>query len=81
MSRLMEALHQSISDLIIDPRDAREYERADDLCQEIWRWCTTMGYTPWKFCMDRYCSCKLMLSEWEPDLLPGPWGARRGAGE
>lgn len=71
MSTLMAALHRSIEAIIIDPRDAGEYARADETCQEIWQWSTLMGITPWRYCLDRYCSCKLMLSEWEPDVLPG----------
>jgi len=71
MSTLIAALHRSIEDIIIDPRDYREYERADNICAEIWQWSTTMGITPWSYCLDRYCSCKMMLSEWEPDVLPG----------
>lgn len=70
MTALINALHRAISDIIIDPLDQRAYDTADDTCQAIWQWCTTMGYTPWKFCMDRYCSCKVMLSEWEPQTLP-----------
>lgn len=71
MTRLMSDLHRAIADIIIDPRDERAYEQADDRCQEIWQWSTTMGVTPWRYCLDRYCSCKMMLSEWEPDMLPG----------
>jgi hypothetical protein len=70
MRALMTALHASIADIIIDPRDTRQYERCDDLCQEIWQWATLMGHNPWGYCLDRYCSCKLMLSEWEPQTLP-----------
>ena len=77
MTALINALHTAISDIIVDPTDSRAYERADDTCQEIWQWCTSMGYTPWKFCLDRYCSCKVMLSEWEPQTLPFDTGGGR----
>lgn len=69
--RLINSLHSLISDIIIDPRDENAYHRADDICQEIWQWCTSIDTTPWSLCLDRYCSCKLMLSEWEPQALPG----------
>lgn len=71
MSRLLTTLHQAISDIIIDPLDTSSYAKADDTCQAIWQWCTSFGITPWSYCLDRYCSCKVMLSEWEPDQLPG----------
>lgn len=82
IERLMTSLHDEISSLIIDPRDSRAFERCDDLCQEIWQSSLEASITPWRLCLDRYCSCKLMLSEWEPEPLPGlglrgpsePWG-------
>lgn len=74
MRKLIADLHQCIADIIIDPRDTRQYEKADDICQEVWQWASTMGINPWGYCLDRYCSCKMMLSEWEPDPLPLLWG-------
>lgn len=71
MARLITDLHNSIERCISDPSDERPYNDADDLCQSIWQWSTTMGVTPWRYCLDRYCSCKIMLREWEPDRLPG----------
>lgn len=71
MARLITDLHSAISRCIEDPRDERPYHDADDLCQAIWQWSTTMQVTPWRYCLDRYCSCKIMLREWEPDPLPG----------
>ena len=80
MSRLINDLHRAISDVIIDPRDESAYTKCDETCQEIWQWCQMLGVTPWRYCLDRYCSCKLMLSEWEPDTLPGLPGGRAGQG-
>lgn len=71
MARLIADLHRAILDCITDPRLEEPYSRADDLCQAIWQWSTTFNVTPWRYCLDRYCSCKIMLREWEPDALPG----------
>jgi len=83
---MMTDLHAAIARCIEDPRDERPYLEADELCQSIWQWATLMGTTPWRYCWDRYCSCKIMLREWQPETLPfdvgdllGPSAGGRGA--
>lgn len=78
MARLISDLHSAVARCIEDPRDERPYNDADDLCQSIWQWAQAMGVTPWRYCGDRYCSCKIMLREWEPAPLPLDWPQQAG---
>lgn len=67
----MSEIHRLLGDIILDPSNNAAYERIDFHAREIWMWCITNGETPWGWCLDRYCSCKLVLAEHEPEHLPG----------
>ena len=79
MRLLMSEVHRLLGEIILDPSDNAKYERLDEIAYVIWEWCVTHGTQPWGWCLDRYCSCKLVLAEHEPDPLPG-MGARPRAG-
>lgn len=73
MRAAMRSLHACFAAMILDPLDKQAYEDADTLCWQIWEYCLNNGTSPWAWCLDRYCSCKVALSEHEPDRLPGAW--------
>lgn len=66
----MAVLHEALGAIIVNPLEDANYETVDLMCYRIWEWCTTNGRTPWGWCWDRYCACKVALSEHEPDTLP-----------
>lgn len=70
MRYLNSELHRLLGDVIMDPSDNDSYSRIDSIAYVIWEYCTVNAVTPWGWCLDRYCSCKLVLSEHEPDVLP-----------
>ena len=66
----MARIHAVLESIILDPTDPALYEDLDHYCYLVWEWCLITGRTPWGWCADRYCSCKVALSEHEPDTLP-----------
>lgn len=70
ITNLIAEMHALFTQIILDPTDEKPFHRVDDICQEIWQECIMHQMEPWQFCLDRYCSCKVALSEWEPERLP-----------
>ena len=70
MTLLMSELHRLLGEIILDPSDNSLYERVDSIAYVVWEWCLSNGAQPWGWCLDRYCSCKLVLAEHEPPTLP-----------
>jgi hypothetical protein len=67
----MARIHAVLESIILDPTDNDLYADLDHYCYLVWEWCLLTGHLPWGWCADRYCSCKVALSEHEPDTLPG----------
>lgn len=79
----MQLLHDDLVAAILEPTDHRIREAIDEDAATVWATCQALGFTPWRYCGDRYCDCKIVLHEHEPPALPGlgtlrsaddPWG-------
>lgn len=77
----MARIHAVLESIILDPTDDHLYAELDARCYLVWEWCITHGKTPWGWCPDRYCACKVALSEHEPDTLDGPENPWEALGE
>mgnify|MGYP006998891352 CR=1 FL=1 len=84
---LMQILHDDLTAAILEPLDHRIREAISEDAIVVWTTCQAAGLTPWRYCLDRYCDCKIVLHEHEPPKLPGlgtlgsddgSWGATAG---
>lgn len=56
---------------ILEPTDHRIREAISEDAAVVWHTALAAGTTPWRYCLDRYCDCKIVLKEAEPEPLPG----------
>lgn len=68
---LMQILHDDLCAAILEPLDHRIREAISEDAIVVWATCQAAGLTPWRYCLDRYCDCKIVLHEHEPPALPG----------
>lgn len=68
---LMQVLHDDLCAAILEPTDHRIREAISEDAIVVWHTCLAAGLTPWRYCQDRYCDCKIVLHEHEPPALPG----------
>lgn len=68
---LMQILHDDLTAAILEPLDHRIREAISEDAVVVWATCQAAGLTPWRYCLDRYCDCKIVLHEHEPPTLPG----------
>lgn len=68
---LMQRLHEDLAARILEPTDHRLAQAVEDDVLEVWVTCQIGGLTPWRYCLDRYCDCKIVLLEGRPESLPG----------
>lgn len=68
---LMLRLHEDLACKILEPTAHRIDEAIEETALEVWVTCQIGGLTPWPYCLDRYCDCKVVLLELRPPTLPG----------
>lgn len=68
---LMLRLHEDLACKILEPSAHRIDEAITETALEVWVTCQIGGLTPWRYCLDRYCDCKIVLLENRPEPLPG----------
>lgn len=78
---MIASIHRTLERIILDPLDARAYEVLDVTADLLWQRALSLGDAPWRYCLDRYCGCKVTLAEHEPDPLPLEWGAPAAFGD
>ena len=63
-------LHSLMASRWLEPNIPSYDEEIDAMCAAAWEIGTVLKRSP-HLCLDRYCECHWLLSQWEPETLPG----------